>query len=399
MIFQILDDKKHCAAIYANGEIYYDDKPDGDLTATWSFSPHLCDSGVQYAQVYAAGASLSDACPENLKSEWQQVSNRMKAYIRSFSSAGVSLQEHCFYDLVPERYLKEYCEIKNQICEHVFDTHEKPANYDFLVEAGELISRIGQRPLSLNFDNISNSMVKPHVRSFWKKFREGEQSVKYNLFGTKTGRLSTHKNSFPIHNMSRELRNVIVPKNDYLVELDFNAAELRTLLALLEKPQPEGDIHDWNIKNVFDGDETRDEAKRKVFAWMYNPERKDASLDSMYDREAVVQRYFNGSQVNTFFHRTIPADTKHALNYIIQSTTSDLLLRRMLAVDKRLTELNSFVSFCIHDNLVLDMKADECYIIPEIVKIFSDTELGRFKTNMRVGRNFGDMREINKWTQ
>ena len=119
----------------------------------------------------------------------------------------------------------------------------------------------------------------------------------------------------------------------------------------------------------------------------------------MYDREAVVQKYFTGSQVNTFFSRTIPADEKHALNYIIQSTTSDLLLRRMLAVDERMTGLNSFVSFCIHDNLVLDMKADECYIIPELVKIFSDTELGRFKTNMRVGRNFGDMREINKWTQ
>ncbi len=68
-------------------------------------------------------------------------------------------------------------------------------------------------------------------------------------------------------------------------------------------------------------------------------------------------------------------------------------------MDNLLVQMKSYVSFCIHDNLVLDMKAEECYIIPEILKVFSDTELGRFKANMRVGRNFGDMREVNKWMQ
>ena len=237
-----------------------------------------------------------------------------------------------------------------------------------------------------------------YVRNFWKKYKDTEQYVRYNLFGTKTGRLSTVKNSFPIHNISKDVRCAIEPTNDYFVELDFNAAELRAMLALAGKPQPEQDMHDWHINNVFDGDESRDEAKRKVFAWMYNPERKEPALDRMYARDAVVQKYFNGSQVSTFFHRTIPADEKHALNYIIQSTTSDLLLRRMLAVMEHLENTGSFVSFCIHDNLVLDMRKEDCYTIPELVEIFSSTELGKYKVNMRVGRNFGDMKEINKWT-
>ena len=400
MIFQTLDDKKHCTGYYVDGKIHYDVPPaDKHLTSTWSFSPHIKSEDVEYAQVYAGGATLDEACPEEYLAEWKQVSSRMRSFIRSFSLAKVSLAEHCFYDLVPERHLLEYCEVKNQICKHVFSTHAKPENYDFLVSAGKMISRIDRQPLNLNFENIRSFLSKPHVRSFWKKFKDGDHSVRYNLFGTKTGRLSTHKNSFPIHNMSRELRAVIEPKNDYLVELDFNAAELRTLLSLSGKPQPQEDIHDWHINNIFDGNETRDEAKRKVFAWMYNPERTDPALDKMYDRDSVVQRYFNGSQVSTFFSRMIPSDEKHALNYIIQSTTSDLLLKRMLAVDSLLENLNSYVSFCIHDNLVLDMKAEECYIIPDIVKVFSDTDLGKFKVNMRVGRNFGDMKEVNKWTQ
>jgi len=60
--------------------------------------------------------------------------------------------------------------------------------------------------------------------------------------------------------------------------------------------------------------------------------------------------------------------------------------------------MKSFVTFCIHDNLVLDMRSDECYIVPELIKMFSETELGNYKVNMSVGRNFGDMRETNKWT-
>ena len=398
MIFQTLDDKRHCAGYYADGKIHYDTVPENvELTGTWGFSPHISQQ-VEYAQVYAQGKSLSDVCPVEYAPEWETVSNKMKAYLRSFEQSSVSLEENCFYDLVPERYLMEYCEIKNLICKHVLENCDKPKNYDFLVSAGLTLAEMERRPLNINLKNLVDNLSKPMVRNFWKKIRGREQFVRYNLFGTKTGRLATQRNSFPIHNMSRELRCVIEPVNDYLVELDFNAAELRTMLALAGKEQPTGDIHDWHINNVFDGNETRDEAKRKVFAWMYNPERKEPALDRMYDRDAVVQKYFNGSQVSTFFDRTIPADEKHALNYIIQSTTSDLLLRRMIEISNRLRGLESFVSFCIHDNLVLDMKADECYTIPEIVKMFSETELGTFKVNMSVGKNFGDMRETKKWT-
>ena len=394
MIFQTLDDKKHCTGYYAGGKIYYDEAPSG-LSKTWGFSPHIKDATVEYAHVYCGGKSLDEVCPEALRPRWTNVSMRMRSFLRSFSESKVSLDEHCFYDLVPERYLMEFCEIKNQICEHVFETYEKPENYDFMVSLGKVLSDIESRSLNLKLGNLSSSLSKPYVRNFWRKFRGTEQYVKYNLFGTKTGRLTTQKSSFPIHNMSKEFRCVIEPRNDYFVELDFNAAELRTLLALSCNEQPSEDLHEWNIRNIFkEGD--REEAKKRVFAWLYNPESQDKLCEGVYDRETVVQRYYNGEQVTTFFNRKIPSDDHHALNYIIQSTTSDTLLRRMVAVFDRLSDMDSFISFCIHDNLVLDMKKEDCYIVPELVDIFSNTELGKFKTNMRVGKNFGDMREIDK---
>ena len=58
-------------------------------------------------------------------------------------------------------------------------------------------------------------------------------------------------------------------------------------------------------------------------------------------------------------------------------------------------DLESFIAFIIHDSIVLDMKEGERHKIPELLKIFSDTDLGKFLVNVRAGFNFGEMKEIN----
>ena len=109
------------------------------------------------------------------------------------------------------------------------------------------------------------------TRQFFKKINNVSPYVDYNIFGTKTGRLSTKKGSFPILTMDKRYRSSVKPNNDWFVELDYNAAELRVLLALAGKEQPDEDIHDWNVKNVYRNLLTRDEAKTRIFAWLYNP--------------------------------------------------------------------------------------------------------------------------------
>jgi hypothetical protein len=41
------------------------------------------------------------------------------------------------------------------------------------------------------------------------------------------------------------------------------------------------------------------------------------------------------------------------------------------------------------------MKEGERHKIPELLKVFSDTDLGKFLVNVRAGFNFGEMKEIN----
>ena len=107
----------------------------------------------------------------------------------------------------------------------------------------------------------------------------------------------------------------------------------------------------------------------------------------------MVKKYFTGSEVKTCFDRTIPCDSHHALNYIIQSTTSDLLLKQMVKVDKILEGTKSFIAFPLHDSLVIDLSLADRGMVKELVDIFKETELGTFRTNLSIGRNFGEMKK------
>ena len=46
----------------------------------------------------------------------------------------------------------------------------------------------------------------------------------------------------------------------------------------------------------------------------------------------------------------------------------------------------------MHDSIVLDVPLDEKNRIKEIVEIFENTKLGKFKVNINVGKNLGELK-------
>ncbi len=70
----------------------------------------------------------------------------------------------------------------------------------------------------------------------------------------------------------------------------------------------------------------------------------------------------------------------------------------MIDIHDKLKVRNSHIAFCIHDSLVIDFAREDRDIISDIVEEFSSTSLGSFKTNVSVGKNFGDMKELT-WKQ
>jgi hypothetical protein len=393
LIFQTLDDKKECVAVYYEEKLWKDEIPSGAL-ATWSYAAYLEDPNIEYASLYCLGETLEDACPAEHQAKYQTIANKLKAFLTSFREAEVDLTENCFFDLVPERFLLEFCEIKNKITEHVLDNYEKPENYSFLLSLTKMLHDIKYRKLNIDLGNLKDELGSYKARQFFKKAQSLDPFVSYDICGTKTGRLTTKKDSFPILTLDKSFRKVLKPQNDYFVELDFNAAELRTLLALSGKEQPPGDIHEWNAKNVYGNETSREEAKKRIFAWLYNPDSRDRLSSGVYNRDAVVQKYYSEGQVKTFFDRIISSDDHHALNYIVQSTTSDLFLRQATKIYEALSNTKSKIAFCVHDSLVIDYSFEQNSLLKDLIETFSETELGKFKVNVSVGSNFGELRKI-----
>ena len=127
-------------------------------------------------------------------------------------------------------------------------------------------------------------------------------------------------------------------------------------------------------------------------------ESKDHLSERIYgnNRSKVMNEYFSGNGVKNPFDRSIPSDEYHAMSYLIQSTCSDVVLRQMIKLNNYLKDKESFVAFCVHDEVVLDVSSIECKMISVLTECFSNTALGNFKVNVKYGKNYGDMR---KWTQ
>ena len=70
----------------------------------------------------------------------------------------------------------------------------------------------------------------------------------------------------------------------------------------------------------------------------------------------------------------------------------------MIDVWHLLKNRTSYVSFCIHDSLVIDFSVEDRSLLQEIVDKFSNTELGFFKINLSAGKNYGEMRKL-EWKQ
>jgi DNA polymerase I-like protein with 3'-5' exonuclease and polymerase domains len=94
------------------------------------------------------------------------------------------------------------------------------------------------------------------------------------------------------------------------------------------------------------------------------------------------------------FGRRIKADQFHALNAIIQSTTSDTFLRRAIAVNKILEGRKSFTMGLIHDSMVIDFDREDKGLLKNLIKEFGNTDLGLFKVNTSLGTDFGNMRRF-----
>jgi hypothetical protein len=394
VLFQPLDYKSDCKGYYTEGMIY-SQAPVPLVGTTWDYSPHLHPDGVyDIARIYAEGASLTEVCPPELVDQWRLIKDHLAACFRAFNTSRLSLDENCLYDVIPQYFLYQYMETMSKITNHVVTSVDRPNNYAAMYNLLELLQDIRQRPLNIDVAPIRHLLSSVRGENFHRTVQTTRHVCDYNPWGTITGRLATQPRSFPVLTMNKEFRACIHPTNDWLLELDFNAAELRMLLALAGVEQPQNDIHEWNVKNIFGGQLTREEAKTKTFAWLYSSnENKD--LERLYNKDLVRNKYWDGCKIETDYGRIIEnVDEHHALNYIVQSTTIDMVHEQAYKVYELLRGRKSHIAFLIHDAVYIDLAEEDRYEILNLLDTFKKTRYDMFKVNVSAGKNLGEMKEL-----
>lgn len=403
MLFQTLDDKTECVGIYTDNQLIFDPEvfPVG-LTKTWKYAPYLRDLDVDYISLYLEGNSIKESIPEYLQDDWDDVCQKIVAFKRSLSISQVNTYENCFFDLVPERFLVEFCEVKNKITEYIANNVKRPERYQFYKHVSMMLEDLSHRQVKIDKPTVSSYLQHPKLKNHARNIMQASPFVKYNQFGTKTGRLTTKKGSVPILTMSKEFRSAIQPQNDCFVELDFNGAEVRTLLGLLGKPQPEGDVHNFHLNEIFTKINTRDQAKVAFFAWLYgsktaaDPEEM-RKLAEYYKKDELLQKYWDGNTVRTPFKKVIgDASEHHALNYLVQSTAAELTLKQAVKLEYllRTQSQGSHIAFLIHDAIVVDMKNEDANLLKTMVALMGSTNFGKFRVNIKRGETLGSMKDI-----
>jgi hypothetical protein len=392
MTFLTLDDKTECIGFYSNGDLVFGQVPIQNLDKTWKYTKYA-DQNTLYAQLFCEGKDWEQICPEHLRDSWNVINNKTKAFIRSFVESKVSLKENCFYDLVPQKFLIELCDIKCQIIDYVISSYKKPEDYEFRKELSILIHNISLQKLNFDLENIKNNIHEQKVKDFYQKYLHKDNFIVYNQFHSKTGRLTTEENSFPILNLSKELRSFILPDNDFFVDIDYNAAEVRTFLALNGYTQPKDDIHDWNMEKF--GYADRKTAKNEFISWLYGKKNiKENEFRKVYNSDMIRDKYWDGRVVKNYFGKVIESDQFHAINYIVQSTTAGLVLRQAIKVNNILKGSSSKIKMIIHDNIVLDMKKEDKHLVKTIVDTYNNTEFGRFSSSVKIGKDLLNMRVV-----
>ena len=403
MLFQTLDDKTECVGIYADNQLIFDPEVfPGDLTHTWKYAPYLRNLDVDYVSLYLEGQSIKDVIPEYLEDDWDDISKKILAFKRSLAISQVDTHENCFFDLVPERFLVEFCEVKNKITSYVLKNIEKPSRYQFYKHVAMLLEDIKHQHISIDRQRVSTFLESTKLKNHAKAILEADPYVRYNQFGTKTGRLTTQKGGIPILTMSKEFRSAVLPTNDFFVELDFNGAEVRTLLGLLDKSQPDEDVHNFHLREIFTNINTRDQAKVAFFAWLYGSRTaadpaEVSKLAEYYQKHHLLEKYWDGNTVRTPFGKEIgDASEHHALNYLVQSTAAELTLKQAVKIEYllRTQSEGSHIAFLIHDALVIDMKKEDWNLLNSLIALMGSTNFGKFMVNIKRGKTLGSMKDI-----
>ena len=104
----------------------------------------------------------------------------------------------------------------------------------------------------------------------------------------------------------------------------------------------------------------------------------------------MLDKYYIDGYVHTPYGRKIKVEQRKALNYLIQSTTSDRVLEKAVLIDKMLEDKKSFISHIVHDEIVIDYADEDRDIVMGMRDLFEDG----YVANIKAGKDYYNLNEL-----
>ena len=87
-------------------------------------------------------------------------------------------------------------------------------------------------------------------------------------------------------------------------------------------------------------------------------------------------------------------EERKAQNYLLQSTTSDIVVENSYKIMNLLEGKRSKVAFTLHDSVVIDMAKEDSRLLKQIKDIFNQTRWGKYESTCKIGKDFRHLKEI-----
>lgn len=349
---------------------------DGLIQHCWTYDPifdqvkNICFWDICYLTEKFESILLKKDKKEYLFTK-SVLKSQYKIYTTVFKNESISVLDYISVtrNNVYESFIQKMFQLMKQYKTHLCI----PEDYEIRLKSVKLINKLNQYKLNLVEDQRNNQ-------------------IKYTLFGTsKLGRFSTKANSFPILSLKKEKRGNIIPNNDLFLELDYNAVDLRCLLGIANIEQPQSDLHDW-LNQTYFPDLSRQEYKSEIFKSLYSSNQTELLP---IDFEKIKSLYYRDGKVFTPYSKELECEEKLYLSYLLQSTSSSIFVDRVSLLLEEINKLNLSgidVAFTLHDSVTFDIKNEYIEMLVKLgTEILSNTILGKFKINIKIGKNYGDM--------
>lgn len=278
---------------------------------------------------------------KELRETYVQAIAKLKASIRAIKNA------RCFSEhigpLIPEPVRAAVAEAKLKISRHGKDNNffEADPNRNLYFSATTVAANIRRHTLKFSEGNYHNR-------------------VSLRFLSGKTLRACYDGASFPVLTLPREERkNVILQGTG--VNIDFNSADLRSLLLICGYPQPETDAYVW-LATSLGLAIPRAEMKKNFNVWVHaggNPQ-----LSDFFHRDRLMQNYWTAGVLTIPIWKTmeIECDEEHAFGYMVQASSAIvflLSLARLIALGKL---EKSRILFPLHDSVFIDAHPSELHL-------------------------------------